>query len=132
MTVGTAVEDVTAPEFTTHDLLAVTGQVWESCLAHHPDVLVEGPFAPLDFIKQKAGKIVHAWACEGDFDPATLKSNTFRIQWPPRSGKWISVPEVDQAAWFDPATALWKIHKGQQPILRDAVARLGIEVLPKD
>ena len=61
---------------------------------------MEGPFLPLGSVRQKAGKLVHAWAAAGDLDPAAIRSNTFRTQWPPRSGKWISVPEIDKAGWF--------------------------------
>src|SRR2546421_1188703 len=64
-----------------------------------------GSFVALDAIKQKGGKIVHAFAVEGDLDPAKIHSNTFTIEWPPRSGKRISVPEIDRADFFDIETA---------------------------
>ncbi len=56
----------------------------------------------LGSVRQKAGKIVHCWAAEGDFDPATLRSNTFSMEWPPRSGSEREFPEVDRAEWFAP------------------------------
>ena len=57
-------------------------------------------------IKQKGGKLVHAWAFEGDCDPATITSNTFMIEWPPRSGQQSEFPEVDRAECFDLSTAV--------------------------
>lgn len=83
-----------------------------------------GPFLPLGSVKQKGGKIVHAWAAEGDCDPAKLVSNTFKLQWPPGSGKWISVPEVDRAAWFSIEEAREKINAAQQELLGRLVALL--------
>ncbi len=78
---------------------------------------VEGEFLDLGAHKQPGGKTIVAWACEGDFDPALLKSNTFEIEWPPRSGKTAEFPEVDRAAWFSVDLALMKINTGQKPIL---------------
>jgi predicted NUDIX family NTP pyrophosphohydrolase len=78
---------------------------------------VEGEFLDLGAHKQPGGKIVVAWAHEGDFDPALLKSNTFAIEWPPRSGKTAEFPEVDRAAWYLIDEALEKINKGQRPIV---------------
>jgi predicted NUDIX family NTP pyrophosphohydrolase len=71
-----------------------------------------------------SGKTVHAWLVEADLDVTDIVSNTFEIEWPPRSGRMQSFPEVDRAGWFDAATAAEKIHKGQRPILTEAVARL--------
>ncbi|TCZ73995.1 NUDIX domain-containing protein [Flaviaesturariibacter aridisoli] len=76
-----------------------------------------GPFHPLGTVKQKAGKVVHAWAAEGDIDPAAIHSNTFRTQWPPRSGKWISVPEIDKAGWFDYEPARVLVNPAQAAFL---------------
>ena len=76
-----------------------------------------GPFRPLKPVKQKGGKIVHAWAFEGDCDPATLRSNTFVIEWPPKSGRQQEFPEIDRAGWFDLATARQKIKAGQEGLL---------------
>ena len=72
-----------------------------------------------------SGKLILAWLVEADLDVSALVSNRFEIEWPPRSGQRASFPEVDRAAWFDAATAAWKIHKGQRPILADAQRRLG-------
>lgn len=71
-----------------------------------------------------SGKAIHAWLVEADLDVSEIASNTFEIEWPPRSGRRQSFPEVDRAGWFDAATAAVKIHKGQRPILAEAVARV--------
>jgi predicted NUDIX family NTP pyrophosphohydrolase len=68
-------------------------------------------------VRQAGGKIVHAWAMLGDFDPVRLKSNTFSMEWPPRSGRRHEFPEVDRAAWFTLEEARRKISKGQLPLL---------------
>jgi len=79
--------------------------------------------APLGELKQAGGKIVVAWAAEGDCDPAKLVSNVCPIEWPPRSGRKIEIPEVDRAAWFSLDEARERILKSQQPFL-DRLARL--------
>jgi predicted NUDIX family NTP pyrophosphohydrolase len=61
----------------------------------------DGELVPLGEVRQKSGKVVAAWAAEGDLDPTTARSNTFPLEWPPGSGNWIDVPEVDRVAWFD-------------------------------
>ena len=77
----------------------------------------EGAYLPLGEVRQAGGKIVTAWAVEGDFDPARLKSNAFEIEWPPKSGKRVSFPEVDRGAWFTLPEAHVKILAGQRPFL---------------
>jgi len=74
---------------------------------------IEGHFIELTPVQQKGGKTVHAWAVEGDIDHETIVSNTFEIEWPPRSGKKQSFPEIDRAAWFDLETAKVKINAAQ-------------------
>lgn len=76
-----------------------------------------GPFIPLQPIKQRGGKVVHAWAFEGDCDPATIKSNTFTMEWPPKSGRQQEFPEMDRAEWFDLPTARKKIKAGQEALI---------------
>jgi predicted NUDIX family NTP pyrophosphohydrolase len=76
-----------------------------------------GDFLQLSPIKQKSGKIVHAWAVEGNLDTAAIESNTIQIEWPPRSGKMIDVPEVDRADFFDLPTARTKINPAQGALL---------------
>ena len=66
---------------------------------------LEGEAVTLGAFRQSAAKIVDVWAVEGDFDPARLKSNTFAMEWPPRSGQMIEAPEVDRAEWFTPEAA---------------------------
>lgn len=77
----------------------------------------DGPFLPLTPVKQKGAKIVRAWAFVGNCEPSQIKSNTFTVEWPPRSGKLQQFPEVDQAAFFDLATARRKINAAQIPLL---------------
>ncbi len=80
---------------------------------------VSGSFVPLSPIKLKSGKVVHAWAVEGDCDPLEIRSNSFSMEWPPRSGKRQEFPEIDRAAWFGIDEAKEKINKGQVPLLEE-------------
>ena len=84
-----------------------------------------GPFIPLAPIQQKGGKIVHAWAFEGDCDLQTIKSNTFTMEWPPHSGKQMEFPEIDRAEFFDLDAAKKKIKAGQEKFIEELVAVLG-------
>ena len=77
-------------------------------------------FVPLGEVKQKGGKLVTAFALEGDFDPAQLQSNTFEIEWPPKSGRKQSFPEADRAEWFTLDAAREKILQGQLELLMRA------------
>ena len=86
----------------------------------------EGHFMPLGAFKQPGGKIVHAWAVEGDCDPSKLKSNLFEMEWPPKSGRRARFPEVDRAGWFHAHEAQIKILRGQQLILTKLFALLGV------
>jgi predicted NUDIX family NTP pyrophosphohydrolase len=76
-----------------------------------------GEFIPLGTIKQKSGKRVTAWAFEGDCDPANLKSNTCEIEWPPRSGRRLEIPEVDRGRWFSIDEARKYLREEQLPLL---------------
>jgi len=78
---------------------------------------LEGEALALGAFRQSSAKLVDVWAVEGDFDPNDLNSNTFAMEWPPRSGRQREFPEVDRAAWFTPQAAADKILKGQRPIL---------------
>jgi predicted NUDIX family NTP pyrophosphohydrolase len=98
------------------DALAVAQREFEEETGARP----HGDFLPLGEVVQPGRKIVTAWAIEGDFDPATLRSNRFELEWPPRSGRKVSFPEVDRAEWFSPAEARQKILSGQ----REFIARL--------
>ena len=77
----------------------------------------KGPFLPLGSLKQPSGKVISAWAFESDYDPSTLMSNTFELEWPPKSGRKASFPEVDRVAWFGIAEARTKVLKGQEGFL---------------
>lgn len=78
---------------------------------------VAGDFLPLAPVRQPSGKVIHAWALRSDFDPAQLRSNTFAIEWPPKSGQVREFPEVDRAGWFTLDEAQLKMQKGQVPLL---------------
>lgn len=77
----------------------------------------EGEFIELPEIRQKGGKMIKAWAVEGDLQPGAIRSNTFRMEWPPHSGRVADFPEVDRGAWFPMETARVKILKSQEPLL---------------
>lgn len=87
----------------------------------------EGQFRPLTPIRQPSGKVVYAWAFEGDCDLAQVVSNTFSMEWPPRSGRHQSFPEVDRAGWFSIEAAKDKITKGQQPLLEELQRTLNLD-----
>lgn len=84
----------------------------------------EGAFIRLTPVKQKGGKLVHAWALEREFDPGTLKSNTFDMPWPPKSGRMQSFPEVDKAEWFGVEEAFIKILPAQAAFIEELVGIL--------
>lgn len=68
-------------------------------------------------VKQRAGKVVRAWGCAGDLDPAAITPNTLEIEWPPRSGQTIEIPEIDRVDWFSPADARIKLNQAQVPFV---------------
>ena len=96
------------------DPLAAAVREFEEELGSPPPA---GERIDLGDVKQRAGKIVSAWAVEGDIDAAAVVSNTFEMEWPPRSGRTAEYPEIDRAEWFDLATARTKILAAQQPFL---------------
>ena len=91
------------------DLLAAACREFEEETGVRPN----GPFLALGSIRQKAGKVVHGWAWEGDADASQVTSNTMRTEWPRGSGRLITFPEVDRCAWFDPEAARLKINPAQ-------------------
>lgn len=101
------------------DLEACARREFEEELGVRPD----GELVALGRIRQKGGKFVEPFALEGDLDPAAISSNSFTVEWPPRSGRVRTYPEVDRAAWFPLAEAREKILPSQLPIL-DAFERL--------
>lgn len=86
----------------------------------------EAPESAVDLgeTRLRSGKVVRAWACEGDFDPSSSVSNTFRMEWPPRSGALHEFPEVDRAAWFDTAEARRRLNPGLVPLVERLIALL--------
>jgi predicted NUDIX family NTP pyrophosphohydrolase len=92
----------------------------------------KGTFLPLTPLRQPSGKVIHAWALEGDADPAQLRSNLFSLEWPPKSGRCQSFPEVDRAEWFPLATAHRKIIPGQRGFLAELTALLDREGRQRD
>jgi len=79
----------------------------------------KGNFIPLTPVKQKSGKLVHAWAVECDFDVTKIRSNTFEMEWPPRSGKKMEFPEIDRAEWFDVENAKERILPAQVVLIEE-------------
>jgi len=85
----------------------------------------DGEALPLGTAKNKSGKLIYAWALEGDFDLAAFQSNTFTLEWPPRSGQMREFPEIDRAAFFALTDAEAKLHQAEQPLLERLRALLG-------
>lgn len=92
------------------EFLAVACREFEEETGHPPP---SATFIPLGETRQKGGKIVWAWACEGDLDPATSLSNTFMMEWPPGSGRLSEFPEIDRVAWFAPDEARRRLKAAQ-------------------
>ena len=84
-------------------------------------IKLQGNFIQLHPVKIKSGKIIHAWALEKDIDATQIKSNTFEMEWPPKSGKFMSVPEIDKAEWFTIDVAMLKINSGQTGLISELV-----------
>ena len=80
-------------------------------------LLIDGPLLPLGSVRQAGGKVVHAFAAEADLDPAAVRSNSFEIEWPPRSGRRQAFPEIDRAVWLGLEEARPKVVKGQAAFL---------------
>jgi predicted NUDIX family NTP pyrophosphohydrolase len=100
-------------EYTTEDPLACARREFAEELGVEP----EGEAVALGDIRQKAGKVVTAFALQGDLDVGAVRSNTFTMEWPPRSGKTATFPEVDRAAWFSPDEARGKINPAQAELI---------------
>ena len=95
--------------------------------AEETGVALAGPLEPLGEIRQRAGKRVLAFAVEGDLDVEAIKSNTFELEWPPRSGRKQTFPEIDRAGWFDLPAAHDKIIEAQRPLLDRLAEFVGAE-----
>jgi predicted NUDIX family NTP pyrophosphohydrolase len=91
-----------------------------------------GDFLELGAVQQAGGKVVSAWAFEGDCDPGKLISNRCEIEWPPRSGRQIEIPEVDRASWFSIAEAKERILKSQVPFLERLCSLLSPSGTPEE
>jgi predicted NUDIX family NTP pyrophosphohydrolase len=99
-------------------------ELGEELGATAPELNVEA-LVDLGSVRQKSGKVVEAWAAEGEFDPALLSSNTFAMEWPPRSGEQREFPEVDRAEWFDPEQARRRILSAQAELIDRLLDHLG-------
>jgi predicted NUDIX family NTP pyrophosphohydrolase len=97
------------------DALAAAVREFEEELGVEP----AGEFVPLQPVRQKGGKVVRAWAVAGQIDTSQIRSNTFTMEWPPRSGKQVEFPEVDRAEFFDLETAARKINSAQTTLLSE-------------
>ena len=106
------------------DSLAVARREFEEELGSPPP---EASFIELGELVQPSSKVITAFAGQGDFDPAKLTSNHFEMEWPPRSGRLRSFPEIDRLAWFDYDTALIKIIAYQKPLLIDLRSKLSAQ-----
>jgi predicted NUDIX family NTP pyrophosphohydrolase len=87
---------------------------------------IDGEFIELGSITQKSGKVVYAWAIKGDINHETIVSNTCEIEWPPRSGKKLTIPEIDRAGWFEPAIATQKINPAQAELIDRLISVMDI------
>lgn len=91
------------------------------------NIIPEGNFVECKMIKQSSGKEIKAWAFEGDCNPQLIKSNTFEIEWPPRSGKMAEFPEIDKANWFPTSIVKQKILKGQIGFIDELISILNYD-----
>lgn len=94
--------------------------------AEETGLTIEGPFEALPPVRLRSGKVVHAWAVEADLDVTALRSTTFTIEWPPRSGRLQTFPEVDRAAWFSFAEARLRVLPGMRPFIDSLAALLDL------
>ncbi|MDJ0449563.1 NUDIX domain-containing protein [Methylocystis sp. JR02] len=92
--------------------------------AEETGVALTGELTPLGVFKQPSGKLVAAFVLEGDIELSCVQSNDCKIEWPPKSGRMIDIPEIDRAGWFTPQEALEKITKGQRPIIEALLSKL--------
>jgi len=116
------------PDAAEDDLLAVARREFAEEVGTPPPTGADsgGPPIPLGTIVQKGGKVVHAWAIEGDLDAAAAVSNTFEMEWPPRSGRRQVFPEIDRVAWFSPTEARRRLKPTQIPFIDRLLDVLGI------
>jgi len=117
------------PDRVDEDLLAVARREFAEEVGHPAPLLQPDGSPPISLgtIVQKGGKHVHAWAIEGDLDPASARSNTFEMEWPPRSGRRAAFPEIDRVAWFTPAEARRRVKPTQIPLIDRLIAAVAGE-----
>jgi len=109
-------------------LVADGEETWAAAAREFAEELgqpISGAAEPLSPCRTPGGKLIVAWLVAADLDLSDLRSNLFEMEWPRGSGQVRAFPEVDQAAYFPAQQALWKIHRGQRPILEEAIGRLG-------
>lgn len=116
-------------EFTDEEnpLVAAKREFAEELGSSAPD----GVYQEIGQTKTKSGKIIHAWALQGDLDIAAIKSNTFEMEWPPRSGQQQQFQEVDKAAWYPPQKAMAKLNPAQVVFVERLVEALGLPASSK-
>ena len=118
------------PDGPDEDLLAVARREFAEEVGQAPPLVQPdgGPPFELGTIVQKGGKHVHAWAVEGDLDPAEAVSNEFEMEWPPRSGRRQTFPEIDRVGWFGPAEARHRLKPTQTPFIDRLAEIIGAPV----
>jgi predicted NUDIX family NTP pyrophosphohydrolase len=99
-----------APNDDVEDLLAAARREFEEETGH---AAPPGPPIDLGEVRMRSGKVVHGWAIEGELDPAAIRSMVVEVEWPPRSGRRIGVPEIDRVAWVDPPEARERLNPAQ-------------------
>jgi len=97
-----------------------------ACREFHEETGMQpkGPFVQLTPVKLKSGKIVHTWACEGDINPADIRSNTFTMEWPPHSGRRMQFPEIDRGEWFGPEGAREKLSIQMMAVVEELLRKV--------
>jgi predicted NUDIX family NTP pyrophosphohydrolase len=120
------------PDGPDEDLLAVARREFAEEVGHPAPPAQPDGSAPIELgsIVQKGGKVVHAWAIEGDLDPDAAISNQFEMVWPPGSGRLQSFPEIDRVAWFDPLEASRRLKPTQIPFIERLIERLSASAAP--
>jgi predicted NUDIX family NTP pyrophosphohydrolase len=91
-------------------------------------ISIKGDLMPLTPVRQKSGKLVHAWAVEQDIDPEGVKSNMFQMEWPPKSGTMAEFPELDKFEWFNAQATIGKLIPAQTPLVYEVMERLRLSI----
>jgi predicted NUDIX family NTP pyrophosphohydrolase len=112
-----------APLDSETDLLATARREFEEETGHRPP---DGAAIDLGEVRMRSGKVVHGWALEGDLDPGTIRSMRVEVEWPPRSGRRLDVPEIDRVLWADPAEARRRLNPAQSAFVDRLLEALAI------